>query len=218
MNIYKFNNESEVKQFSLKLLPNIDNLKENTIYVESYYRRNGEKITKNDYWDARYNGENNVVGVRRYFSYALLNGEYCIFPFSETIKKFISFALDKAYYIIKSEDYETINRYLSIDEYERFKKSSEYDEMKENDSIHLIEKVVISNEPINLYGIDNDWSIKFETSYVHDRFLKYENLRFEKDSSNLIWDGTIETKDKVQEFLKNKDLKLDDLKNDTIKN
>ncbi len=208
MRIHRFNLETDLgKEYSIKLLPNIDNLKEPIRYIEKYYE-NGKEITKQEYWKERTNNSK-AFKIEKYVSFALLNGEYCILSFSRTLHKFYKYAMDGCYYKINPSAPDEVAVYYSKFDFADFRESGDYEEMKLNNTLHLIEKVVISKEPILLSDIKHDWSIKFSINEKHG-FMLYDNIRIEKDSKNLVWDGKEETKDDVQTFLNNKDLVLED--------
>lgn len=209
MRIRKITLEENGEEFSIKFLPNLkqdNSVGDNCVEIIKYFINNDE-VSRVEYWTERNKplSEKKAYSIRKFASYALVNGEYCIFPFSKKIKSFILYAIDGGYVKIANKDHPA--SYYTFDEFEEFKITREYYEMRKRNQLDLIEEIKFEN-PINLYDIKNDWSLKFKVE-VFNGYIDYKDIRIEKDSNNLLWDGEKESQDKVITVLKNKNLVLE---------
>ena len=82
---------------TIRFYPNIEDLKNNRI-IQEYYCYEKQEITANQYWQLKKDGYRPNY-IKRFYSYAKVDGEYGLFAYGLTINKFIRACMEGRYYI-----------------------------------------------------------------------------------------------------------------------
>lgn len=167
------------KEFSIKLLPNIHNLKNS---IDSFKYSNGREIQ---------------------ISNAMVNGKFTVFRIPRYFFKLYSliFNGDQTFYISKkTSKYQ--NQIISEEEY-LSQLISEEDMDKFTFPVHSPNSLTYFDKDKNI--VINTFSVKFKVNEIcipSSKLISYENISYEMDGNNMFWDGKDESKKGVEDFLK----------------
>lgn len=204
--MYKTTKQDAGKEFTIKFLPNIDNLQRYIIQDDKYWV-DGKEVTRIEYFKEFNNGNPNTRKVTKYYSMALVNGTYKILMYGAMFKKFIKFALTGVYYKVSDGDFLTQEEYDEYNDEVELENCILGDIKDEFVAKNNITKIDLGGQ-VNMFDLANDWTLKY-TATEKDGYLFYKDLRLEKDPNYAIWDGKEESKSKLEAFLKDKNFTLE---------
>lgn len=164
---------ANIGSHTVRFLPNIGNLNENVQMIDYYYH--GEKqITKKEYWDLRGGGVK-ALAVKRYFSYANVDGYYGLFMYGKQLRTVIKGCMQGKYFfkegnIYLEENLQTPGNFENYKDYKKYFSTFTKFEFK----------------PFNIFDLRENKAVRFNISNM-ERFMRLSEFEIIEGSEFVIY-------------------------------